>query len=157
MGPYKPIIQEPKKMFIAFLTDSGEDIAEHLHNSLHRRGVDAFISTMDIEEGLEKKEWEKQRDEAIQNCDVFILVATDGFNLSKEIKKELTMVLKMGGVEIRAFIDKHIKNNKDKLTISLDGGSIYIRDFQCRTFDTKESLVREVTGSIPLMKIVQVH
>lgn len=157
MGPYKPLIQEPKKMFIAFLIDSGKDVAEHLHESLHRRGVDTFISTVDLEEGLEKKEWEKQRDEAIQDCDVFILLATDGFNLSREIRKELTMVMRKGGVEVRAFIDKRIKNNKDKLTISLDGRSIYIRDFQCRTFDTKESLVREVTGSIPLMKIVKAH
>jgi len=147
-------LQDPRKFFIAYKKDSGEDLAIHLHDALHNRGVDAFLDSEDIEEGLSVQEWKTQRDNAIKRADVFILIVTHSTCSSEEIQYELRLVRDIGKADIRPFIHSYIWGKKRELIIGLGDQDLDLSMFQIRKFDTKESLLREVTFSIPLTRSI---
>lgn len=145
-------LQDPRKFFIAYKKDSGKDFAEHLHDGLHDRGVDTFLDMYDIEEGLSRYMWRKQRDQAIIDSECFILILTHSTCSSREVKYELKIALEQDNVDIRVFVHDHIWRNDDEYLITIESRVINISDFQLGHFDTKESLLREVLNSIPIMR-----
>jgi len=152
----KPRIQEPRKFFIIYKRDTALDLAEHVHDGLHERGVDVFLDTKDLKEGLSQTpEWRKQRDLAIENAQVFIFIVTHSASTSDEIKHELKTARAGSGKDIKAFIDTHIWNVDEELTIDLDGESVNIQSFQVRRFDTKEALLREVIDSASITRVIK--
>jgi len=146
------IIQDPRHYFIAYKRDTGKDFAEHIHEGLHARGVDAFLDFIDIEEGLSRDEWEKQRDDAIKKSNFFILIVTHNTCETEEIKKEMKLAISIKNIDIRGFIYKPLWNKEEELIVDLGNEKIDLRKHQIRQFETKESLLREVLTSLPLVK-----
>lgn len=150
-----PKIQEPRKFFIIYKRDSAGDLAKHLHDALHERGVDVFLDTEDLKEGLLEEEWRKQIDDAIEEAQVFVFIVTHSASASSIIKRELKKVRDSTGKEIKAFVHYHIWGVDQELAITLDGECVDIRSFQVRRFDTREELVREVADSTLIMRIIE--
>ena len=150
----KPKVQEPRKFFIIYKRDSAYDLAEHVHNGLHERGVDAFLDKKDLKEGLTKGEWKKQRDDALDKAEVVIIIVTHSCSSSNEVRHELKRALDDREKDIKTFVDNELWNTASEMTFRLNGGSINIRDFQGRKFDTRESLLRMVTNSTLITGIV---
>jgi hypothetical protein len=150
----KPKVQEPRKFFIIYKRDSAYDLAEHVHDGLHERGVDAFLDRKDLKEGLTQEEWRKQRDDALDKSEVVIVIVTHSCSSSDEVRYELKRARDAGGKDIKAFVDAELWNVVPEMTIRLNGESVNIRDFQVRRFDTRESLLRGVTNSTLIAGIV---
>jgi len=143
----KPKVQEPRKFFIVYKRDSAYDLAEHVHNGLEERGVDVFLDKKDLKEGLTQEEWQRQRDKALDNSELVIVIVTHSCSSSPEVKYELKRARDEGGKDIKAFIDTELWDVAAETTIKLDGESVNMQRFQVRRFDTKESLLRAVTSS----------
>jgi len=151
----KPRVQEPRKFFIIYKRDTALDLAEHVHDGLHERGVDVFLDRKDLREGLSQEEWRIQRDAAIENAEVIIFIVTHSASTSDEIRHELRMARGSGGKDIKAFIDTHIWDVAEELTIRLNGEFVNIKSFQVRRFDTREALLREVVDSTLITRIIE--
>jgi len=145
-----PQIQEPRKFFIIYRRDSGWDFAKHLHDSLHERGVDVFLDTEDLKEGLSKGEWKKQRDKAIEEAEAFVFIVTHNASKAPEIKYEIR---KARDKDLRVFIHDHIWDIEEELRIKINKDCIHLKDFQVRRFQTKEELLREVADSTLITRI----
>ena len=79
-------------VFICYKQDTGDDFADRLWNGLRDREIFAFLDVEDIPKrfkGTDK--WWKFRDQAIRHCNVFLMIVTDGFEKSDEIRKEITL------------------------------------------------------------------
>lgn len=156
MAEIIPIIQEPRKFFIAYKQDSADDLAERLHKALHERGADAFLDVTDIEKGLTEEKWREQRDRALLDCEEFILIVTNGTCFSEEVKNEIKLALSTKGkIRIRVFIDKEIWTVDEEVTINLDGTIHNLKDWQVDSFTTPASLVRIVTSSSLLVRKIE--
>jgi hypothetical protein len=152
-----PKIQEvePERFFIIYKTDTAEDLARHVHEGLHNRGVDVFLATKDLREGLTQSEWKAQRDLAIGEAQVFIFIVTHSASTSDEVRHELKVAIERGK-DIRAFVDSRIWDANEQLRFPLNGDTVDIKSFQIRRFDTKpEALLREVIDSTLSTRIVR--
>jgi len=152
-----PKIQEvePQKFFIIYKTDTAEDLAQHVHEGLQNRGVDVFLATEDLREGLTQNEWKAQRDSAIEEAQVFILIVTHSASTSDEVRHELKMAIELEK-DIRAFVDSRIWDASEQLRFPLNGDVVDVKSFQIRRFDTKpEALLREVIDSTLSTRIVK--
>lgn len=159
IGPQR--IQDPRKFFIMYKSDSAGDLARHVHDGLHSRGVDAFLDIEDIEEGLSVDEWRRQIDNAIDQADVFIFIVTNGASTSLDIRRELQRARdrarENASKRILAFVDNCIWDEEGEVTITLNTETIDIRSFQGRQFSARapESLLREVTDSAQITRIIK--
>lgn len=152
-----PQTQDPRKFFIAYKHDSGKDLASHLHSGLHERGVDAFFAEEDLENGLSEGEWDRQRNKALRDCDIVILIVTDGINQSKEVQKELRLAKKYKK-PIKVFVEDTLKDNDEQLTVPISARrEIKLKKYQASFFTTPESLVRVVTLKIPFTRAQRLH
>lgn len=150
-----PQIQDPRKFFIIYKRDTAGDLARFVHDGLHGRGVDTFLDVVDLKEGLTRPQWKKQRDEALDDSDVFIFIVTHSASSSDEIRHELKKALNKCNSDVRAFIDNEIWDADNELRISIDNRSINIKDFQCRRFQATEELLRKVTNSTLITKVIE--
>lgn len=141
--------------------DSAGDLARHVYEGLHSRGVDAFLDIEDIKEGLSADEWRKQIDNAIDQADVFIFIVTNGASSSLDIRHELQRARERArenaSKRILAFVDECIWDQEGEVIITLDTETIDIRSFQGRQFPARapESLLREVTDSAQITRIIR--
>lgn len=148
-----PQIQEPRKFFIIYKRISAWDLAKHVHDGLHDDGVDVFLDTEDLEEGLSTEEWRKQRDKAIEKAEVFVFIVTHNASASHEIKHELKKAQE-GTKDIRVFIDDHIWDVEEELKIKINKDCIYLKDFQVCRFQNKWELLRKVAHSTSIIGII---
>lgn len=151
----KPKFQDPRKFFIIYTDDSGEDYAKHVHAGLHKRGVNTFFDKEDLKEDLSGPEWRAQRDKAIEDADVFIFIVTTGASTSSEVKHELKKARKGKEKVIKAFVHDHIWDVKPELIIDMNGERINIMDFQIRRFKTEQELLREVVDSASIVRALK--
>lgn len=150
----EPTIQEPRKFFIIYKKDSAKTLAENIHDSLHRIGVDVFLDGRDLKEGLSHKEWKKQIDIAIEEAQLFIYIVTFGSTTSEDVRYELRQAKNLGK-DIRVFIDNYIWDVRRETRIRLGRRFVDLKAFQVRRFDSTQPdmLFREVTYSIFITKI----
>jgi hypothetical protein len=136
----------PFDAFICYKRLSAEDFAETLKKSLEEFGVHTFLDIQDIPTKFKgTAEWEKARDAAVVGCRIFVLILTAGFELSSEIKKELTLARKCGNKEFVYFRHKSLKPN---LKIALNGEELDIGKQQQVSFGTENDLVRKAHSII---------
>ena len=152
----EPKIQDPRKLFIIYKKDSAKTLAEHIHDSLHDVGVDVFLDSRDLKEGLSRKEWKKQIDMAIERAQLFIYIVTFGSTRSEDVRYELGKAKNLGR-DIRVFIDNYIWDLKNETRIRLGRSFVDLKAFQVRRFDSTQPdmLFREVTYSIFITKILE--
>src|SRR5688500_4752229 len=72
-------------MFISFSTRDGEDIADHLYEE-YKKGYNVFYSPKEI---LYGDNWRKEIKKNIEECDIFLVIATYGALESEEVGKEV--------------------------------------------------------------------
>jgi hypothetical protein len=151
----RPKFQDPRRFFIIYNKDTGWDYAKHIHDGLHKLGVNTFLDTEDIEEGLSKPEWRAQRDAAIENADVFVFIVTVGASRSNEVKYELKKAKEDEGKEIKAFVHVHVWNIKPETIIYIDGKRINVMKFQVSKFRSEFELLREVVRSASIVRALK--
>jgi hypothetical protein len=130
---------KPYDVFICHKKSSGMDFAKHLKAGLEEMGLHAFFDTLDIPlkvDGIE--EWENVRNRAIQESKVFILLITPGFDLSAEIRKELSIARKAG----KEFIYFRQRDLGRKIVVDLGDEKIDLGKQQQVSFENKEELLR---------------
>lgn len=127
------------EVFICYRQNTGKDFALHLWEGLREYDHAAFLDTKDIptrfRQGTEK--WRAYRNDAITNCEIFLMIITRGFENSPEIQNE---------------IDLAIKQNRDFMCLRhtyLPANMIIkplanLGEYQQITFETSEGLLREV-------------
>ena len=72
-------------MFISFATRDGVDIADHLYEE-YKKGYDVFYSPKEIHIG---SQWREEIKKNIEECDIFLLIATYGALESEEVGREV--------------------------------------------------------------------
>ncbi len=127
--------------FICYKRNSGEDFAEHLKAGLEEIGIRTFLDIKDIPEKFRgTEEWAAARDKALIESKTFLLIITAGFDLSVEIKNELSLARKHTNKE---FVYFRYKDLLPYLKIILDDNELDLGKQQQITFDTKHDLLRK--------------
>jgi len=127
-------------VFICYKRISGEDFAEAVKKILEECNVHAFLDIKDIPskfKGTDK--WTDARDNAALKCKVFVLIMTAGFELSVEVKKELTLARSVSGKLFAYFRHKDLSSAQK---IVLDSEILDLSKQQQYSFGTLQDLVR---------------
>jgi hypothetical protein len=131
---------KPYDVFICHKKSSGLDFAKHLKSGLEELGLHTFFDTDDIPQMVDgKEEWAIIRDKAIEECKVFILLITPGFDLSYELRKELSTARKAGNKEFIYFRHRDLAR---KIIVDLESEKVDLGKQQQVSFETKEELLR---------------
>jgi len=127
--------------FVCYKRNSGEDFAEHLKVGLEELGIHTFLDTKDIPAKFKgTDEWTTARDNALNESKNFLLIITAGFELSPEIKKELSLARK--SVD-KKFIYFRYCDLRPYLKIILDSEELDLGKQQQVVFETKHDLLRK--------------
>lgn len=133
-------------IFICYNRKSARDLAINLKQALEDYDISAFVDFLDIPKEFELTEkWWQYRDQAIRNCNTFLMLVTKGFERSPEIIKEL----KLARDQKRHFMCFRWKNLKPEIVIDLGDVRLNLKDQQQITFDTPEDLVRKFFDNYP--------
>jgi hypothetical protein len=73
-------------IFLSFSTADGGDIADHIYRNYKRKGYNVFYSSEEIPYG---HKWREEIRKHVEECDIFLLIATWGAIESKEVRKEI--------------------------------------------------------------------
>jgi hypothetical protein len=130
---------KPFDVFICHKKSSGNDFAKHLKKGLEELGIHAFYDSEDIPQKVDGiQEWTTVRDRAIQESKVFILLITPGFDLSPEVKKELSLARK----NFKQFVFFRQRDLRRKIVVDLGEEKVDLGKQQQVSFETKEELLR---------------
>ena len=135
---------KPYDIFLCYKKNSGKDFADHLKAGLEEFGLHTFLDSKDISEivdGLE--EWAKIRDKALDESKIFILIMTPGFDLSPEVRKELSLARKSGN---KRFIYFRYRKMSRKIVIHLENELLDIGKQEQVSFESKEEILRLATN-----------
>jgi hypothetical protein len=128
-------------VFICYKRLSAQDFAEILKKSLEEFGVHTFLDIKDIPERFKgTEEWTNAIDKAIVESSIFVLIITAGFDLSPEVKRELTLARKCGDKDFVYFRHDSLRPN---LKIMLEKEELILGKQQQVAFSTKNDLVRK--------------
>jgi hypothetical protein len=131
-------------MFICYKRLSGQDFAEAVKKAAKEIKIRAFLDVVDIPVTFKGTEqWENARNAAVVECKIFMLILTSGFELSQEIKKELSLA--------RSFSDKEFIYFRHKgfspiQRIVLNNEELDLGKQQQISFNTVNDLVRKFQG-----------
>jgi len=126
--------------FICYKRNTAEDFATHLKKGLEEAGIHTFLDITDIPEKFKgTQEWTTSRDNAINESKYFIFIITQSFDISTEIKKELTIARSSKDKQFIYF--KHA-DLSSRLTIELDGQAVDLGKQQHVSFNSKHELLR---------------
>jgi hypothetical protein len=129
------------EVFICYKRLSAKDFAETLKKSLEEFGVHAFLDTKDIPTKFKgTEEWTNARDKAVIESKTFVLIITAGFDLSPEIKQELSLARKYSNKKFVYFRHKSLNHN---LKIILDTEKLDLGIQTQIPFGTENDLVRK--------------
>ena len=129
------------EVFICYKQDTGDDFALRLWNGLKDRDISAFLDDEDIPKrykGTDK--WWEFRNQAIRDCNVFLMIVTDGFEKSDEIRKEITLAI-AENKDFMCMIEKGLPSN---VQTTLLHQNVELRDLQQIPFSTSAELLRSV-------------
>jgi len=102
-------------------------------------GLHSFFDAEDIPQKVDgKEEWENVRNKAIQESKVVIVLITPGFDLSRELRKEISLARKAG----KQFIYFRQRDLARKIIIDLGTEKIDLGKQQQVSFENKEELLR---------------
>jgi hypothetical protein len=128
------------EVFICYKNYSADDLSIRLREALLDNGIDAFVDRLDIPTRYQAQEkWERYRDEAICNCDTFLMIVTVGFGSSPQIIKEI----KLAGENHKDIMCFRWSKLKPELMINLGDRILNTKDIQQIEFCTSADLVRQ--------------
>lgn len=82
------------KIFISFSTFDGQDIAEHVYSGYKKRvGYKVFLSSKEIPYG---EDWREEIRKNIEECDIFLVIATYGAIDSEKVAGEIIEAKRLG-------------------------------------------------------------
>lgn len=132
-------------VFIAYRKDTGLDFARHLKSGLEREHISAFLDIIDIPKEFKGKQtWIRTRNESIKKSKKFLLIATNGIETSRELKKEIQIARDNN----KTFLVYRHYTLGSQITISLEKEKMNLGDFQQVSFDSKEDLLRNVLAAL---------
>jgi hypothetical protein len=135
---------KPFDIFICHKKSSGKDFAEHLKAGLEELGYHAFLDSKDIPKMTDgKEEWIEIRDQALRESKTFILIITPGFDLSQEVKNELTLARAVGN---KSFLYFRHRDLGRKIIVDLENEKVDLGRQEQVSFETKEELLRLAHG-----------
>ena len=139
------------EVFICYKQNTGKDYALHLWEGLREFNHTPFLDIKDIptkfSEGTQK--WRELRDYAIKNCEVFLMIVTQGFESSPEIQTEIKLALEQHR-ELMCLIHRYLPKN---ITVE---SLINLGEYQQIPFETPQELLREVLHNLGLQKAIAV-
>ncbi|MGO8805677.1 MAG: TIR domain-containing protein [Candidatus Bathyarchaeia archaeon] len=128
------------EVFICHKNYSADDLALRLREALLDHGITAFVDQMDIPTQYQATDkWWQFRDDALCNCDTFVMIVTAGFGISSEIIKEIKLAWD-NGKDIMCF---RWFRMKPQLAIDLGDHIFNTKDIQQLDFSTGAELVRK--------------
>jgi len=135
---------EPFNVFICHKKSSGKDYAEHLKAGLEELGYHAFLDSKDIPKLVDgREEWIDERDQALRESEIFILIITPGFDRSQEVKNEIRLARKQ---KDKHFIYFRHRDLDRKIIVDLDNEVVDLGRQEQVSFETKEELLRLAQG-----------
>jgi hypothetical protein len=138
------------EVFICYRENTAKDYALHLWEGLRVYQHTAFLNIRDIptrfSEGSEK--WRARINDAITNCEVFLMIVTQGFENSPEIQREIDFAIKQN----RKFMCLRHRYLPENITIK---SLINLEEYQQIPFEKPEELLREVLHNLELEKAIE--
>jgi len=142
-------------VFICYKRLTARDYAISLKEGLEEYRITAFLDIRDIPKKFKgTDEWWKCRDQAIIDCDTFLMIVTRGFEKSSDIQREITLALR----EKKDFMCLRRRILPPDITIELpQERQVNLKDYQQIPFDTPEELLRSVLDNLiePKQKMVE--
>ncbi|MCL4430018.1 MAG: toll/interleukin-1 receptor domain-containing protein [Chloroflexi bacterium] len=130
----------PFDVFICYKKSSGKDYADHLKAGLEELGLHSFEDCRDIPQAVDTEEgWACSRDKALEDSKYFVLIMTPGFDLSREVVKEIGMARKQGNKTFVYFRHRSMGRN---IVVNLGDEVLDIGKLEQVSFETKEELLR---------------
>ena len=130
----------PFEVFLCYKKSSGRDYADHLKTGLEEVGLHTFEDCKDIPQTVNTEEgWSKVRDQALTESKYFVLIMTQGFDLSSEVIKEIRMARKQGN---KTFVFFRHRSMGRKIAVSLGDEVLDIGSLEQVSFESKEELLR---------------
>lgn len=130
------------EVFICYKQNTAKDYALHLWEGLREFQHTAFLNIKDIptifSEGTDK--WRECRDNAIINCEAFLMIVTRGFENSLEIQKEMDLAIE----QKKKFMCFRDRNLPESISIKSARAIVNLGEYQQIPFDTPEGLLRAV-------------
>jgi len=129
------------EVFICYRQDTGDYLASRLWNGLKDRDISAFLDVEDIPKrykGTDK--WWEFRNQAIRDCNVFLMIVTDGFEMSDEIRKEIALA----NAEKKDFMCTIEKGLPPNVQTTLLHQNVELRDLQQIPFSAPGELLSSV-------------
>jgi len=134
------------KVFICYKQRTARDYAIFLKEGLEEQSITAFLDIIDIPKkfkGTDK--WWECRDQAIIDCNVFLMIVTRGFEKSPEVQKEISLALR----EDKDFMCFRRRVLPTDVSIRyLQKKQIDLKDYQQIPFDSPEDLLRKVLDNL---------
>jgi hypothetical protein len=129
------------EVFICYRQDTGDDFAFRLWSGLSVRGISTFLDSENIPKRFKGTEtWWEFRNQAIRDCNVFLMIVTDGFEKSDEIRKEIALA----NAEKKDFMCMMEKGLPPNVQTALLLQNVELRDLQQTPFSTPAELLRSV-------------
>ena len=131
------------EVFICYKQNTAQDYALHLWEGLREFQHTAFLDSKDIPTRFSKgtEKWRECRDNAITNCELFLMIVTQGFENSPEIQREVELAIQKNR-KLMCLRHRHLPEN---ITIK---SLINLGEYQQISFDTREELLREVLHNL---------
>lgn len=131
---------KPFEVFLCYKKSSGKDYADHLKLGLEEVGFHTFEDCKDIPQTVTTEEgWTRVRDQALWESKYFVLIMTQGFDLSSEVVKEIAMARKQPN---KTFVFFRHRSMGRKIVINLGDELFDIGRLEQISFESKEELLR---------------
>jgi hypothetical protein len=135
---------EPFNVFICHKKSSGKDYAEHLKAGLDELGYHAFLDSKDLPKLVDgREEWIDERNQALKESPIFILIITPGFDRSQEVKNEIKLAREQND---KHFIYFRHRDLGRKILVNLEDEVVDLGRQEQVSFETKEELLRLAHG-----------
>jgi len=139
---------EPKyNVFLCYYSAGGWSFAEHLWKKLPHLRIEAYLDKKDNPVTMRgSDEWRNHIDNAIRNCQYFVLIMTIGFKDRREIKREIKLALDNN---IDIIFMKHNRLEPSDLIVNLGDSTLDIYDKkQVFTFKNESNIFNTVSSII---------
>ncbi|MCJ7559750.1 toll/interleukin-1 receptor domain-containing protein [Candidatus Bathyarchaeota archaeon] len=134
------------EVFICYKEISGSEFAEGLRDALKESKISAFVAKCDIPKEFKFTEkWWLCRNQAIHDCETFLMIVTWGFESSPEIIEELELARKYE----KKFMIFRWKKLKHDIKINLGTGVLNLKEYQQIPFSSLGELVRNFFDNYP--------
>lgn len=111
---------------------------------LDELGYHAFLDSKDLPKLVDgREEWIAERDQALKESQIFILIITPGFDRSQEVKNELKLAREQ---KDKHFIYFRHRDLGRKILVDLENEVVDLGRQEQVSFETKEELLRLAHG-----------